>query len=122
MAGKLRLEYEGALYHIMSRGNQRADIFRTDADLELFLKTLGQACEKTDWQIHAWCLSAAEGGGKPLKRLTVAPPSRDTPLKQGVNESGPQSRKNLRCAPCALCEPIILCASVPRPARHELIS
>ena len=56
MAGKLRLEYEGALYHIMSRGNQRADIFRTDADRELFLKTLGQACEKTDWQIHAWCL------------------------------------------------------------------
>ena len=56
MARKLRLEYEGALYHIMSRGNQRADIFRTDADRELFLKTLGQACEKTDWQIHAWCL------------------------------------------------------------------
>src|SRR2546426_12662461 len=28
----------------------------TDESQELFLKTLGQACEKTDWQIHAWCL------------------------------------------------------------------
>ncbi len=35
---------------------------------------------------------------KPLKRLKVANPSRNTQLKQGVNETGPESRKNLRCA------------------------
>src|SRR5438876_10036538 len=46
----------------------------------------------------SWRRFAAGGGGKPLKRLIVAPPSLNTPLKQGVNESGPESRKNLRCA------------------------
>jgi hypothetical protein len=27
-----------------------------DEDRRLFLATLAEACEKTDWQIHAWCL------------------------------------------------------------------
>jgi REP element-mobilizing transposase RayT len=30
MARKLRLEYAGAVYHVISRGNYRADIFRTE--------------------------------------------------------------------------------------------
>ena len=40
----------------MNRGDHREPIFRSNKDRELFLKTLGQACEKTDWQVHAWCL------------------------------------------------------------------
>jgi REP element-mobilizing transposase RayT len=40
----------------MSRGDRREAIFQDDTDLELFLQTLEQACEKTDWQVHAWCL------------------------------------------------------------------
>src|ERR1700674_1024873 len=40
----------------MNRGDQRENIFRDDQDREQFLKTLGEACVKTDWQIHAWCL------------------------------------------------------------------
>jgi len=56
MARKLRLQYEGAIYHVMSRGNRREDIFRDEKDRERFLATLGEACVKTDWQIHAWCL------------------------------------------------------------------
>src|SRR5262245_15428261 len=56
MARKLRLQYEGAVYHVMSRGDRRKDIFIKDQDRELFLKTLGEACDKTAWQIHAWCL------------------------------------------------------------------
>src|SRR5437870_1979067 len=40
----------------MNRGDHREDIFRNDKDRELFLQTLGEACAKTDWQIHAWCL------------------------------------------------------------------
>src|SRR5437667_8508196 len=40
----------------MNRGDHREDIFRNDQDRELFLETLGEACAKTDWQIHAWCL------------------------------------------------------------------
>ena len=56
MARKLRIQYEGAIYHVMNRGHHRENIFRDDQDRERFLKTLGEACVKTDWQIHAWCL------------------------------------------------------------------
>jgi REP-associated tyrosine transposase len=56
MARKLRIQYPGAIYHCMSRGNHRSDIVRGDEDRELFLDTLAEACGKTDWQIHAWCL------------------------------------------------------------------
>jgi len=56
MARKLRLQYEGAIYHLMSRGDRGEAIFRDDLDRRLFLKTLAEACEKTDWQVHAWCL------------------------------------------------------------------
>lgn len=56
MARKLRLEYEGAIYHVMNRGDRREAIFQDDRERELFLETLGQACLKTDWRVHAWCL------------------------------------------------------------------
>jgi putative transposase len=51
MARKLRLECAGAIYHVMNRGDRREAIFRDDAGRKLFLETLGQACEKTDWQV-----------------------------------------------------------------------
>jgi len=53
---KLRIEYEGAVYHVMNRGDRREAIFLEDADRELLLETLGQTCEKTGWQVHAFCL------------------------------------------------------------------
>jgi len=56
VARKLRIQYEGAIYHVMNRGDRRQNIFRDDQDRERFLETLGEACAKTDWQIHAWCL------------------------------------------------------------------
>jgi putative transposase len=56
MARKLRVQYEGAIYHVMNRGDRREDIFGDDQDRELFLKTLGETCAKTAWQVHAYCL------------------------------------------------------------------
>jgi len=56
MARKLRVEFEGAVYHVMSRGDQRERIFVDDEDCKLFLATLGEACAKTEWQVHAFCL------------------------------------------------------------------
>jgi putative transposase len=58
MARKVRVEYEGAIYHLMNRGDRREAIFRDDEDRQLFLKTLGETCRKTGWQVHAWCLMA----------------------------------------------------------------
>ena len=53
MPRQLRLEYAGAIYHIMSRSNRREAIFKDDRDPERFLRTLEEACEKTGWQVHA---------------------------------------------------------------------
>jgi putative transposase len=56
MARKLRIQFPGAIYHLMSRGDRREDIFRDDVDRESFLKTLADACVKTGWQVHAFVL------------------------------------------------------------------
>jgi putative transposase len=56
MARKLRVEFPGAVYHVMSRGDRRELIFADDTDRERFVNTLGEACAKTGWQIHAYVL------------------------------------------------------------------
>jgi putative transposase len=58
MPRQLRIQYPGALYPVMNRGDRRQEIFADDRDREGFLKTLGQTCEKTGWQVHAYCLMA----------------------------------------------------------------
>ena len=56
MRRALRIEYEGALYHVMNRGDRRENIFLGDEDRLLFLKTLEEACGKSRWQENAYCL------------------------------------------------------------------
>ena len=56
MARKLRVEYPGAIYHVLSRGDRREAIFKDGQDRERFLATLGDACVKACWQIHALAL------------------------------------------------------------------
>ena len=56
MARKLRVEYPGAVYHVMSRGDRRIPIFHDDLDREQFVATLGEACRKSVWEVHAFCL------------------------------------------------------------------
>jgi len=53
---QLRIQYEGALYHLMNLGDRREAIFRDDLDRKRFLETLGATCQKTSWQVHAYCL------------------------------------------------------------------
>jgi len=38
MVRVLRIEYEGAVYHVTSRGNAQLDIYLSDGDRELFLE------------------------------------------------------------------------------------
>ena len=56
MPRSLRIEYPGAIYHVMNRGDRREPIFLDDVDHKKFLSTLAEACAKTDWQVHAYCL------------------------------------------------------------------
>ena len=50
MPRTMRVEYPGAVYHVMDRGDRREDIFVDDVDRQDFLKTLAAACQKTGWQ------------------------------------------------------------------------
>lgn len=56
MPRKARVEYAGAVYHVIDRGDRQEVIYRDAADRELFLKTLGQACGRTGWQVHSYVL------------------------------------------------------------------
>ena len=56
MPRPLRIEYAGAIYHVMNRGDRREKIFRDKQDREMFLAALSEACAKTGWHVHAWCL------------------------------------------------------------------
>ena len=56
MARKLRLEYPGACYHVLNRGNYRVDIFKTEAAKAAFEECLFEACLKSGWRLHAHVL------------------------------------------------------------------
>lgn len=56
MPRKARVEFAGAVYHLLDRGDRREAIFRDAADREVFLSTLGKVCERTGWRVHAWVL------------------------------------------------------------------
>jgi len=56
MARQLRIEYEGAFYHVTSRGNLRGDIFFDDKDRERFLEILKRIKDRYDYLLHAYCL------------------------------------------------------------------
>ncbi len=56
MPRQMRIEYAGAIYHVMSRGDQREPIFLDEGDRHDFLKTLAEACQKTGFAVHAYCL------------------------------------------------------------------
>ena len=54
MARKLRIEYAGAFYHVINRGNYRSWIFETEGARESFLDCLEEACLAMEWRLHAW--------------------------------------------------------------------
>ncbi|MGD2029706.1 MAG: transposase [Desulfobacterales bacterium] len=56
MARPLRIEFKGALYHIISRGNERRNIFLGDNDYEVFLDVLEEMSDRFDVDIFAYVL------------------------------------------------------------------
>jgi len=56
MARKARVEFAGAIYHFLDRGDRREAILNDDADRRRFLDTLGEACRRTGWRVHAYVL------------------------------------------------------------------
>ena len=56
MARKARVEFEGAVFHVLDRGDRREAIFKDDLDRRRFVETLGEVCGRTGWRVHAFVL------------------------------------------------------------------
>ena len=56
MARAWRIEYEGALYHVLSRGNERRDMFLDDDDHRMFLTGLAESGERFAVDVFAYAL------------------------------------------------------------------
>ncbi len=54
MARRIRVEYEGALYHVINRGNYRRDVFATAGAAMAFETTLEEGCARHGWRVHAY--------------------------------------------------------------------
>ena len=56
MPREQRVEYAGAIYHAMARGNRRGDIVLNDEDRNAFVGTLAEVVESSGWVMYAWVL------------------------------------------------------------------
>jgi len=82
MARKPRIEFEGAFYHVITRGNQRQRVFKDRDDYERYLKILGNYKIQYNYILYAYVLMSnhvhllIETKEKPLSRIL-----------QGINQS-----------------------------------
>jgi putative transposase len=73
-----RLEFAGAVYHVIARGNEQRDVFRDDSDREFYLRRLARYQTKFRFRLYAYCLMtnhvhlALETGPVPLSRIVLA--------------------------------------------------
>ena len=56
MARQLRIQYQGAIHHTHSRGNNKQNIFLDDADRRMFLELLAECVERYRWVLYAWVI------------------------------------------------------------------
>jgi REP element-mobilizing transposase RayT len=81
MARKPRIEYEGAFYHVITRGNQKQKIFKDPSDNQKFLEILASYKQRFHFQLYAYVLMS--------NHIHFIIETKDTPLSkifQGVNQ------------------------------------
>ncbi len=75
MARKPRIEYEGAFYHVITRGNQRQKISKDTADYQKYLQFLTICKNRYGFYLHAYVLMGnhvhllIETRAKPLSKI-----------------------------------------------------
>jgi REP-associated tyrosine transposase len=78
MSRPLRVEFPGAVYHVMARGNERRAVFRDRADRLDYLVRLGSYASGLSFRVYAYCLMtnhvhlAIETGRVALSRIMLA--------------------------------------------------
>jgi putative transposase len=78
MSRPLRIQFQGAVYHLIARGNNRSAIFLDDHDRGVLLEWLGDLVERYNWICHAFCLM-----GNHYHLLIETP---DANLSQGMRQ------------------------------------
>jgi len=56
MARPLRIQYPGAVYHVMNRGGSRHKVFIDEKDRQVFLNTIGEIHDRWGVEVFGWCL------------------------------------------------------------------
>jgi REP element-mobilizing transposase RayT/predicted house-cleaning noncanonical NTP pyrophosphatase (MazG superfamily) len=75
MARKPRIEYEGAFYHVLSRGIYKVNLFLDDGDYKTFLTKLREYKQKYLFKVYAYVLMKnhfhllIETGSTPLSKI-----------------------------------------------------
>lgn len=89
MARPLRICIPGGVYHVIARGNERAPIYRDDADRFRFLRTLALVVDRFGWLCHAYCLMGNHYHlvvETPRPNLPTGMQQLNGPYAQGFNE------------------------------------
>lgn len=82
MARKLRIEYEGAFYHVITRGNQRQDIFRDKDDFLKYLDILSHYKKRHQYSLYSYVMMS--------NHVHMLIETKQIPLSkilQGINQS-----------------------------------
>ncbi|MBI4687871.1 MAG: transposase [Nitrospirae bacterium] len=82
MARKPRIEYEGAFYHVITRGNQRQKIFTDETDYSKYLEILARYKSRYKYRLYAYTLMN--------NHVHLLLETKDIPLskiQQGINQS-----------------------------------
>lgn len=56
MGRKPRVQFAGAIYHVINRGNYRDDLLGTAGVAQAFVDCLWEACEQAKWKVYAYGL------------------------------------------------------------------
>jgi hypothetical protein len=64
MPRQVRIEFSGAMYHVMPRGDRREALVKDEEDRRTFVRTLGEAVERAGFRVHAWVLRSRPGGDR----------------------------------------------------------
>src|SRR5476651_2071950 len=56
MPRKLRIQYAGALYHVINRGNYRRDVFESAGAAQAFIAVLEEVLPRFGWRLHAYVI------------------------------------------------------------------
>lgn len=82
MARKPRIEYEGAFYHVITRGNQRQKIFTDEKDYSKYFEILARYKSQYKYRLYAYVLMN--------NHVHLLIETKDIPLskiQQGINQS-----------------------------------